>query len=346
MPWYRAQDSRQNNWEINSDGVARIVRSFIYHRELIRRSSRVEHPGNSFFLPDIVAYETNFTGLVQEVDREAVRWTREAWVQANLDGDGLLNSLVDLRQQGIRDGELFHRNSLQASSESQRNINSAVDTASTMMSAAIPVRNTAASMLIAGSVIVTGGAATALVAAAGAGLRFTSRIEEGGTVQQAVAETAIDMTVTVVTAGAGSFMATTALANTTRRAVAMAVLGATLNTAADGAKTIVTGEIGRRPLTGLTARIGAEAVNGLVSNLLLRGIPVFRVIPGSSATQVRDAATSAAFGFVGDRVVDAARGTAGSTSPNESVPANTLLQSSPRITSAEAFVRENAMRRA
>lgn len=343
MPWYRVEDNQHRNWEVNSDGIARIVRSYIYHRELLARSRRVVHSSGSWFLPDTVAYETDFSGLVRYVDTEAVRWVREAWVQANLNGEGLFNSLLSLRLQGVQDGETYHRNSMAASHESQQNINRVVDRDQAIVTGLTHVRNTSASILIAGATVVSGGTATALVAAAGGGLRFTSRIQEGGSVGQAAAETAIDLFVAAITRGTGRSLEA-AGASAVSSATTMAVLGVTLNTGADLAKTAITGEVGRTPVQGFVGRLGAETVNGLIGVLLARGIPLIRMIPANEFTQARDAIVSAAFGFVGDRVVDAARGVNPQSSTNR-VPANTLLPASPGLNQAEAFVRETAMRR-
>jgi hypothetical protein len=346
MPWYRVTDSQHNSWQLNSDGVARIVRSYIYHRRLLERSRRVFHDSGSWFLPDTVSYDTNFSGIVQYVDSEAGRWMSDAWVQSNLNGNGLFNSLVDLRQQAVRDGETYHRNSMQASHESQQNINRIADMDGSIVTGLQHVRNTSASILIAGATVVSGGTATALVAGAGAGLRFTSRIQEGGTIGQAAAETAVDMTVALITRGAGQSIAAAGAETSAMGMATMAVLTTTLNTGADLAKTVITGEVGRRPLEGFAARIGAETVNGLVASLLTRGIPFLRLVPTSTSTGARDALVSAAFGFVGDRLVDSARGIGAPNNPGTTIPSNTLLAATPGLTSAEAFVRENAMRAA
>lgn len=352
MPWYRVQDNQNRNWEINSEGVARIVRSFVYHQALLARSRRVVHHHGNWLnpYPDTVAYETNFSGIVAHVDAEAARWMREAWVQANLNGQGLFTSLVDLRNQGVSDGETFHRNSLQASSESQQNINRVVDTTQAVVTGLTHVRNTSASILLAGATVVSGGTATALVAAAGAGIRFTSRIEDGGTVGQAAMETGIDLVVMTVTRGAGRSLEVSG-ANMSSRSVqaTMALLGVVMNTGGDLAKTAVTGEVGASPLRGLSARLGAETVNGLTASLLTRGIPFLRVIPASTATQARDAIVSATVSFVGDRLVDAARNSGAARSNNaargsSNIPANALLVASPALAQAEAFVRSEAMR--
>lgn len=349
MPWYRLQDNQCRNWEVNSDEIARIVRSNIYQRELINpnRSRFVSHPPPWYepWLPTTISYETNFSGLVDHVDAEAPRWVRESWVQANLNGEGFFQTLVHLRQEALAAGDTFRNNSLRASSQSQQNINRSADLNQGIVNGLTHVRNTSAGVLLAGATVLSGGAALA-AAGAGAGIRFTARVQDGGTVGQAAQETAIDLFVTFVTRGAGRALPTSSVINQTqniRNAAALALFGIATNTTADVAKTMVTGEVGRTPLQGVQGRLGVETTNAIISSILSRvGLPVSLTSPSREAA---DAVVNAALGFIGDRIVDAARGVNSSNSSDGNVPPNTLLVTSPGLAAAEAWVRTNAMRR-
>lgn len=349
MPWYRVQDNQCRNWDFNPDEVARIVRSNIYNREALRLAVPITH-SNGIFFPDTYSYETDTRRAAATAETEAPRWVRDAWEQARLNGEGFFQTLVHLRQEAIAAGDRFHQNSLQYSSMSQRNINSAIDTAQAAVSVLTPIRNASATTLLVGATVLSGGAALAAVGA-GAGLRFTSRIEDGGTIGQAAAETGVDMFVTFITRGAGRALPTNSIINSTRNIqneAALAVFGVLTSSAADAAKTVVTGEIGRTPLQGAQARLGVEVTNAIFTNILSRvGIPVSITAESTGRSAGIAAVINSGIGVVGDLIVNAARGiSSNSNSSSGNVPANMLLTTSPGLASAEQWVRERAMRRA
>jgi hypothetical protein len=126
MPWNEVRDTRGQAWRINPDGFAQIIRSSIRNRALLRKSRTVTIPG-ALFWPDRVNYETDFNGLTTEVNREAERFVREGWLQANLQDASIFGSLLGLRSDALRDGEEYRRRSVAAFQQTQKNLNQAVD---------------------------------------------------------------------------------------------------------------------------------------------------------------------------------------------------------------------------
>lgn len=349
MVWYRLQDNQCRDWEFNPDGVASIIRSNIYHREVLAhaRENRQHH----WFSADTVHIESDTRRALATAESEAPRWAREGWRQAELNGEGFQQTLVHMRQEALAAGDRFRERSNRASSETQQNINRAADRDTTILNGLTAVRNSSAGILLAGATVLSGGAALG-AATAGGYIRFQARIDDGGTVSQAAQETAIDLFVTFITRGAGRTLAQSPLNQAhvnMQNANVLAVFGMFTNTAADVAKTMVTGEVGRTPLQGARARLNVEAANSIISNILGRVALPVRIMSPATREAV-DAVVGAGFGYVGDLIVNAARGVdpqAPSTSGSSSsgIPANTLLRTSAELSAADAWVTANAMRR-
>jgi hypothetical protein len=333
---------------LNIDGFARIVRSAIYHEKLLQRSRNVVHR-HGWFWPDTVSYETNFNGLVAEVDTEAPRQVSQLWDLGSSNGEALFYSLVELRRRAVADGETYQRNSQSASSQTQQNLNQSADRGNVALGVMRGIRDTSATVLFAGATVVTGGGAAALLAGTAAGLRFTARIQEGGRVGQAAIETGVDIVVYTITRGATMTMAPPpGVDPTTADRAAMAVLSVVINTAADLAKTAATGQEVRTPMQATGARIGVEAANALIANVLnVRGLPLIAVANLARNRDVRDAVVGALTGVAGDMIVDAARGNASprATGSPALTPANTLSVADRALTDSSAFVRANVMYR-
>ena len=344
MPWYRVTDSQSRSWEVDPAGFAYIVRSSIRNRAMLRRSRQVTISGGLLW-PTRVNFETDFVGINAEVDQTSERFVTDGWRQASLQGAGLFGSLVGLRSDALNDGDEYRRRSMAASHQSQENLTAAIDRGEMVVRGLQFTRDTSAGILLAGATVVSGGAAAALVAGLGTGLRFAARVEDGGTVGQAAAGAALDLVVFAVTRGAASTLAgpTVSLENftpTMAQRGTLAFLGVVMNTGADLARTAVNGDAIRNPLAGAGARVGAETVNALLSNIVnVRGLPILATLNRSAP--VRDALTGAALGFVGDRVVDAVRAAG---APSAANPLRDVLRTSPALASAEQFVRETAMR--
>jgi len=307
MAWYRLQDNQDRQWDFNPDEIASIIRSNIYHREVLRlgRDVRQHH----WFSADTVSYETDTRRALATAESEAPNWVNNAWVQAHENGRAFAEVLADMRREALAAGDTFRRLSMRASSESQQNLNRAADRDATILSGLTTLRNSSASVLLAGATVLSGGAA---LAAAGAGgyIRFQARIDDGGTVRQAAQETAIDLFVAYITHGAGRALPQSPLNQlhvNMRNANVLAIFGIFTNTAADVAKTMVTGEIGRTPMQGSRARMNVEAATVITTNILSRiAIPVS--IMSNETRQSVDAVVGAGIGYVGDLIVNAARG--------------------------------------
>jgi hypothetical protein len=260
MAFIPYQDNRNQNWLVNSEGVWHIVRASIY-AEALRRRMRRETEYN-LFSADLVHINTDLAGLPVEVDRLSIPLMREFELLSIDSGEEALRHLAALRRNTLIKNREIRELNLSALNESQRNILSSIDTATTVGETGIAVsravRDFSATVLITGAALLSGGAAIGAVGA-GAMLRGSANYEQTGNVGSALIVASTEAVV-------GYFPLTTTAgisAGAGRERAALILLGATVDATGEYTKTLVGGGTVRAAYTAAAARFGVNVVSQL-----------------------------------------------------------------------------------
>ena len=359
MAWASYSDGNGQGWAVDIEGAAHVFRSAFYNRQLVQRSRMVQR-NHGMFMPITTELETNFTGIREATATDARAYIDQLRPALMQSPRALYEFLVRAREDGEAAGAHYRRLSRQASQASARAIGANVDNWENAIEATKFVRDASAGAFFIGATTLTGGAA-AVALGAGTGLTFVANTEDnmesGQTMRTALRNATVSTSISLVTnvlipkglSGVARGMVTGAERLTMGQNVALGLVSAQANIAADLIKTAltadpVTTEEGRRKAelsirAQLRTRSGAELASMLFGAWLsARGIPASAVLRNSA--DAVNSAVGASLSSLGDRLVAAAVRNANPSPGNLDLVFAQLA----RTASAEDTVREIAMR--
>jgi hypothetical protein len=359
MPWVSCGSGSGRGFLFNEEGAAHVVRSCHYNRLLVERSRRVTRD-HGFLMPNTYEIETDFRNIRQEAQSRAQTVVDQMPGDVRNNPARLYEFLVHVREDGETAGDYYRNLCRQASSDSARSISANVDRWENAVSVAKFVRDTSAGILFVGATVLSGGAALA-VGAGATGLTFTGNTQDNiydnhQTMSQAMRNATISTSFAVVTnlliprglSAVGRGMVTGGQQLTMGQNVALGLISVQANIAADAMKTALTAdstsmsaEAQRQFQRQLGARTGFEIGSMLFSSWLAsRGIPA-RALLQRNADAV-SSVTGGALAAIGDRLVACIAQQ--NCAPNTAANLDLVMPMIDRIASAEAYVRETAMR--
>jgi hypothetical protein len=368
MAWTSFTDARGRGWQFDPDGAAHVIRSSLYNRQLVSRSSLVRtRPRDSFGMPTLTEVNTDFHNIRQATTNEAVPYVRGLVRDAQGDGERLYQFLIRAREDGESAGAHLVEMRRRASHLSAAAIEQSVDFWENWASAARFVRDVSAGALLIGATALSGGAAAAAVAG-GTGMTFTGNtqdnLESGQTLERAMGNATITTSITVVTnflipkglASVGTAM-TGRSALTLGENVAVGLLTAPASMTADLIKTALTADAANTPALRAAAarrferqvgsRAGVELATMLFGAWLqTRGIPASPLL--SRSGEAANSLAGASLAALGDRVVAAFtqqdQQGGGGAQASAARQLDLAFSSIEGLIRAEEFVRDAAMR--
>ena len=326
MAWISFADSRGRGWQFDPDGAAHLIRSSLYNRQLVTRSSLVRtRPRALSGMPTLTEVNTDFHNIRQATTDEAVPYVLGLVQDAQGNPARFYEFLVRAREDGESAAAHLLEMRRRASEQSARAIQESVDYWESWASAARFVRDVSAGALLIGATALTGGAATAGAVVGGTGLTFTGNtqdnLESGQTLTRAMGNATITTSITVVTSfliPKGLSSVGTAMTGRTTLTlgenVAVGLLTAPAGLTADLMKTAWTADAANTPAMRADAarrfqrQVGSRAGIEMASMLFgawlqSRGIPASALL--SRNAEVANTLSQATLAALGDRVVAA-----------------------------------------
>ncbi len=180
MAWFSIYDTRWQGWEVNWEGVTRIVRAYCRAQSLLEDSQLFCTPGEQTFfgkLPDTYFVEVDWAAVQYHTNAKSLKMLDDLNHISSL--NILFNLLLDYRNQTRGYEAEFHKRQEEGMKRTSRNVEEAVALGERRIEIAKIVRDTSAGVVVAVAtlpvaVTAAGAAATTEAAIAAAAARETA----------------------------------------------------------------------------------------------------------------------------------------------------------------------------
>ncbi|HUA91576.1 MAG TPA: hypothetical protein VL991_03360 [Terracidiphilus sp.] len=216
MGFVLCKDKAGRLWQVDPDGIKRLIRSFVHSGAMLSRSQTVPEKQDLGWLGKLhpltlVTVQTDFDAVAKDVDSHADAVLRDFNRQLKESGEKAFQTLVGYRNATINRNEEFREMQQDASQQTSDSIAGAVSFGERGEKIARGIRDLCTTMLMVGAGVISGGAGIAALGAssvAKGGATWEDKWLEGKSTGEAVAagtlEAASDLVVGMVAIGEGA----------------------------------------------------------------------------------------------------------------------------------------------